>query len=547
MTQEIFINRAKAIHGDRFDFSKVEYKGWNDTVIVIDKCTKEEKAVKPKYFLYRKDVKKTKEERTNAFIKKSKEKFGNKFDYSKVKYVDSQTPITLICKEHGEFSVSMYAHLSAKDGGCPLCSKTNKLSTDYIIKRCQKIYGDKYDYSKIEYKGGNAKTETVEIICPIHGSFFKTYENINNRDCGCPKCAKDEKRQSGIISKGKNFIEKSKNKFGDKFDYSEVKYVDSQTPITLICNEHNIKFSITPNQHLNTRFGGCKVCHTQYIESTKTKNIRTKLTEEERKERRRELEKNHFIERAIKKFGDRFDYSEIEYIDSQTPINIIDKASNNEMFSIKPCNFLSSVHGRKDTLDVKRKKFIEKARKLHGDKYDYSKVEYKSDKERVCIICPKHGEFWMTPHNHLATHRGGCGCPKCANTVSKLEESIINRLTKENIKFKKEYANKKLFGKMRGDFFIESHNVMIECQGRQHFEEINSLHFAYGGCLSNQIERDYNFNKCCKNANIKLFYYFDKDNSKGIDYLNDKKFNGIYTEENTFTDINNLISCIKNA
>ena len=221
---------------------------------------------------------------------------------------------------------------------------------------------------------------------------------------------------------------------------------------------------------------------------------------------------------------------------------------NNETFSVKPYSFLNSVDGRPDIVKssaLATEDFIKKARKIHGDKYDYSKVVYHKTHEKVCIICPIHGEFWQTPHDHLSSLRNGCGCPKCSNAVSKLEESVINRLLKEDIKFKKEYINKKIFGKMRGDFFIRSYNVMIECQGRQHFEKCNTLHHAYGGNLSGQIKRDYSFNRCCKNANIKLLYYFNKSDVKGIDYLNDKKFNGIYTKENTFTNIDNLIVYIK--
>ena len=634
MTQEKFIEKAKKMYGDKYDYSKVVYKGCNNEVIVIDKNTKEEKTVKPKYFLGGKSnyIRITKEEKANIFIKKSKEKFGDRFDYSKVKYADSQTPVTLICKEHGEFNIDMYKHLYYEDGGCPLCEKEEKanafikkskekfgdrfdyskvvyvnsqtpvtlickehgefsvdmyrhlyskdglcplcnkssvnggnrqpllfsrggvkhLSTEYIIKRCKYIYADKYDYSKIEYKGGNATTEKIEIVCPIHGSFFKIYDNIQKRDCGCPKCAKEksiEKRKlNSIVSNANKFIEKSKEKFGERFDYSEVEYVNSQTPVILTCKEHGVRFSTMPNVHLNSRFGGCKECHKQYIESTRSKNIKPKLTEEERKERRREYEKTNFIERATKKFGERFDYSEVEYINSQTLVNIIDKKLNNETFSVKPYSFLNSVDGRPDIVKssaLATEDFIKKARKIHGDKYDYSKVVYHKTHEKVCIICPIHGEFWQEPHNHLNRFRNGCGCPKCSNAVSKLEESVINRLLKEDIKFKKEYINKKIFGKMRGDFFIKSYNVMIECQGRQHFEKCNTLHHAYGGNLSGQIKRDYSFNKCCENANIKLLYYFNKSDVKGIDYLNDKKFNGIYTKENTFTNIDNLIAYIK--
>jgi hypothetical protein len=559
MKQKDFIEKAKKIHGDKYDYSKVEYKGCNDEIIVIDKSSKKEIRVKPKYFLsdY---IRITKEEKADAFIKKSKERFGDRFDYSKVRYVNSQTPVTLVCREHGEFDVNMYTHLYSKDGLCPFCNRSNinvfkrggreRLSTDYIKRRCQKIYGDKYDYSKVEYKGGNAKTEVVEIICPVHGSFFKTYDNIQTRDCGCPKCAKEEKELNDTISNGENFIEKSKNKFGDRFVYSKVKYAGSQIPVTLICREHGMEFSVTPNSHLNSKFGGCKMCYDQYTESTrrrKGKVIKPKLTKEEIRERRIEYERNRFIEKAINKFGDRFDYSKVEYVDSNTPIRIIDKKSNNEIFLIKPSNFLHSVNGRINNMgsSLTTEEFIERARKLHGDKYDYSKVEYKNNKTRVCIICPEHGEFWQTPHDHLKFSRNCCGCPKCAKTMSKIEESVMNRLAEEGIDFNHNYINKKIFGDMRGDFFIKSHNVMIECQGRQHFEENNPLHRAYGGPLSGQIKRDYDFNRCCRDANISLFYYFNESDVKDIDYLNEKKYKGIYTEENTFTDINSLMSCIK--
>ena len=55
----------------------------------------------------------------------------------------------------------------------------------------------------------------------------------------------------------------------------------------------------------------------------------------------------------------------------------------------------------------KTENFINKAKKIHGDKYDYSKVEYVNNHTKVCVICPKHGEFWQRPKPHLSKH----GCP----------------------------------------------------------------------------------------------------------------------------------------
>ena len=68
-----------------------------------------------------------------------------------------------------------------------------------------------------------------------------------------------------------------------------------------------------------------------------------------------------------------------------------------------------------------KKKFIEKSIKKHGDKYDYSKVEYINNRTKVCIICSEHGEFWQTPNKHLS----GRGCSKCSGKYKKTTEDFI--------------------------------------------------------------------------------------------------------------------------
>ena len=62
--------------------------------------------------------------------------------------------------------------------------------------------------------------------------------------------------------------------------------------------------------------------------------------------------------------------------------------------------------------------FIAKAKAVHGNRYDYSKVVYVNTQTKVCIICKEHGEFWQKPKNHLC----GNGCVKCS------KESISKRL-----------------------------------------------------------------------------------------------------------------------
>ena len=78
------------------------------------------------------------------------------------------------------------------------------------------------------------------------------------------------------------------------------------------------------------------------------------------------------------------------------------------------------------------KNFIEKAREVHGDKYDYSKAVYINAKTKICIICPKHGEFWQTPDKHIQGHN----CIYCNNKVKPtLEEYILKANKKHNDKY----------------------------------------------------------------------------------------------------------------
>ena len=127
--------------------------------------------------------------------------------------------------------------------------------------------------------------------------------------------------------------------------------------------------------------------------------------------------------------------------------------------------------------------FIKKAKEVHGDKYDYSKVEYINAKTKVCIICPIHGEFLQIPKHHLK----GCGCPSCNN--SHLEKNIKLFLENNNINFEQQKRFKWL-GKQSLDFYLPKYNIVIECQGIQHFKEID----FFGGIKSYEytIKNDIN-------------------------------------------------------
>lgn len=158
------------------------------------------------------------------------------------------------------------------------------------------------------------------------------------------------------------------------------------------------------------------------------------------------------------------------------------------------CGFERTVNIKKDNTE----KWIEKAKNKHGNKYDYSKVEYVNSKTKICIICPKHGEFWQAPAHHIM----GQGCPKCSESL--LEKKVRCMLIENDIKF---YQNKRFnwLGKKHLDFYLPEYNVAIECQGIQHFKPIEFFGGENG--FKELIKRDELKKELCFNHHIKLIYF----------------------------------------
>lgn len=119
---------------------------------------------------------------------------------------------------------------------------------------------------------------------------------------------------------------------------------------------------------------------------------------------------SEYIERAKKVHGNKYDYSLVNYKHSSIRVEIICHVHGE--FQQFPCCHLAGFGCRSCAIDARRgniKSFIKKAKKIHGDKYDYSKTIYKSYDEKIKIICPIHGEFIQRTADHL---RFGCKARK---------------------------------------------------------------------------------------------------------------------------------------
>ncbi len=358
----------------------------------------------------------------------------------------------------------------------------SRLNSEKFIEMAKEIHGDKYLYNKVIYVGSKEK---VEIICPIHGSFWVTPNHHITNKSGCPAC-------SGCVKKtNRQFIDEAKLVHGDKYDYSKIEYKNNRTKVCIICPNHG-EFWQNPHDHL--RGIGCKKCW--FDRHTKGQT----------------LSKEQFLERCYKKHGNKYDYSKVEYVKLDVPV-IITCPLHGE-FIQKPEYHLEGEGCPKcgrikanNSISYSQDEFVKKCSKIHNNKYDYSLVKYNRSSDIVTIICPEHGEFKHKAANHLM----GQGCQKCG---FKSQLFLFEKLTSffKNECFSWEYRAKWL-GRQRIDICIEKYKIAIEYDGQQHFYPID--HFGGESEFKKRVKYDALKERLCEENGFKLFRikynYTDED------------------------------------
>ena len=321
----------------------------------------------------------------------------------------------------------------------------SKLNTNDFIEKARIIHGDKYDYSKVEYVNSITK---VTIICPEHGEFEQL---PGNHTCGqrCFKCGRRASINSRMSSTVE-FIEKATIVHGDKYDYSKTEYVHNKQKLTIICREHGV-FLQTPNCHL--KGNGCPIC-----------------------------------------------------------------------------GKMSQHSGMFLSLD----EFVEKSICLHGDKYDYSNVEYIHNKLFVKIVCKKHGMFEQKPQHHLR----GQGCRRCA--VSSCHMTILNILNDFDI----EINDRKVLEGRELDIFIPSENIGIEINGCYwHGHRKNKK--LYGDPRNDENFSGMHVNKLklAKDKNITLLQFWDHEINNKTDIVKSMILHRLKRSNKIYARSLKIISC----
>jgi hypothetical protein len=369
--RDVFIKRARAVHGDRYGYEEVVY---------VNSVTKIRIAC-PKHGVFEQAASSHLNGRgcakcagkhsptTEEFIAKARAVHGGRYGYEGVVYVGAMGKIRITCPEHGVFEQAAGAHLSGS--GCQRCAGRHQHSTEEFIAKAKKVHGDRYGYEEVVYV---TMKDKVRITCPEHGVFEPTAGNFL-RGSGCPTCAGRNK------STAEEFIVKAREVHGDRYNYDEVVYVNAHAKVRIICPEHGV-FEQKPNSHLSG--SGCAKC-----------TGRNKTTEE-------------FVAQARAVHGDRYMYDEVAYVRGNLKVlitcpehGVFEQAAKGHLTG-KGCP-------RCATRNATTEEFITKVKKTHGDRYGYDEVVYVNSTTKVRITCPEHGVFEQAPSEHSR----GYGCPKC--------------------------------------------------------------------------------------------------------------------------------------
>lgn len=250
-TWEQFIIDAKRIHGDLYEYGS-DYI--NATTEISIKCKihgyfsqtpNNHLGGQGCYKCGKKRVADLQRKTLEEFIKDAQVVHGNKYNYSKVIYVNCKEKIIIDCDTHGEFIQSPKEHI--KGQGCPKCIGKYKTPEEYIFESL-KVHGDVYDYSRTVYEKRDKK---VIIICKVHGEFLQR-PYVHLRGDGCAKCGGCTKKTLS------EFVKEANERHNYIYDYSKTIYKNIKENVTITCNIHG-DFVISGDNHLH-KGQGCPKC-----------------------------------------------------------------------------------------------------------------------------------------------------------------------------------------------------------------------------------------------------------------------------------------------
>ena len=183
------------------------------------------------------------------------------------------------------------------------------------------------------------------------------------------------------------------------------------------------------------------------------------------------LNQENFIRKAKLKHGDKYDYRHVKFISGDSAVMI---GYNGTFYLQKPYQHLIGNCPENLKLSIRKttNTFVRESMLVHDFKYGYDKTDYTKNQIKVIISCPTHGDFNQTPLSHLQ----GSGCPNC--NESKGEKEIAKYLNSKNINYSRQhkFPDCKNVFELPFDFYIPSMRMIIEFDGKQHYQPVE--HFG---------------------------------------------------------------------
>lgn len=415
---------------------------------------------------------------TAEIIERCKKVHGEKYDYSKTEYVSSKTPLAIECKKHGTFHQLLCNHL--KGCGCPSCGGNKRITTEEYVNRLKKsCNNENIVFDKIKYVNNHTP---ITLVCKMHGEWQTLPSSLLN-NIECPNCQKERLHNMFALTTDE-FIEKARAIHCDIYDYSKSEYVDYDTKICIICKKHG-EFWQSPSTHLSEK--GCPKCGQDRMWDKRGRMTTSKL-----------------IDKLIAIHGTEYDYSKVNYISPKHDIEII--CPKHGLFFQKPYSHLNGCGCPKCGLDKLSKRFsktteeyIEEAKKVHGNEFDYSNLVYRNCRTKVEIICRKHGSFLQSPTSHLK----GVKCPMCYAELSTSNNEIeFQNYIKELCDDDKIRLNaRNIINPLELDVVNETMKIAIEYNG------------LYWHSSAKLKDRNYHLNKTklCRDNGYRLIHIFEDE------------------------------------
>ena len=318
-----------------------------------------------------------------------------------------------------------------------IVSNNVKKTTEQFVQSLIDTFGNQCDYSTVQYNGAYDK---VTIVCPVHGEFTKVPHGILKAKQCCPKCSRKICSTANLYST-ETFVDKAIAVHGDIYTYGNTNYVISNKKVYITCRVHG-DFKQSPSSHLQGI--GCPKCG---IERTKQHLNKSASA---------------FIQDAIRIHGDKYDYSNVDYVNSHTKIQV--GCTEHGMFETLPYNHLNGfgcnacgIELGSSKIRIPYQEFIRRSNCVHDNLYEYDESSYSMISEKICIKCKKHGWFVQRGSDHINQKHG---CPFCTKkqTQYNVYKTISNLTDSQTIS---DYRH----GKYEIDVYLPDFNLGIEYNG----------------------------------------------------------------------------------